>query len=235
MTDTRKLDLLGRLKLLAKGIPIETSEISREEFLKRLSKAERQNLFFIIDSINATMRRPYLNMAVLGVGTVTYDNEYWEGLKKYLMQNDPAKMHFVERRGEDIDLVLLSENEDMSNFAYEEVKIIPRIRGIFKLREIKYDYSLSRTEFGPGYLTVPQEFREKEGQSVIRHKRIEYANGNFVVHLPESRPFHFYFDFLYCAIYKINQERAANMPFSVLMRYNDLNDLEKAIADVDKC
>lgn len=92
--------------LYDKGIAIPSLELPRSTFLRSISGAERAALKDLFCSVLGSRFLIYNEIVVLAVGTTTFPESYWNGLQKYLAAHDPFKLPFVERRGEDIDLLL---------------------------------------------------------------------------------------------------------------------------------
>src|SRR3989344_894835 len=98
-----------RERLYESFIPIEVkNEIPMEKYLRRLNGPERQNISHLFQSFDILFRATQ-GLMVLAVGTTTFSEEYWVGLEKYLQKHDPSKLGYVNRRGEDIDIILCND------------------------------------------------------------------------------------------------------------------------------
>lgn len=98
--------------ILEAGGTIDHSQMPINTYLNRLSLNEQQGLVDILNGLSR-VSSPYFRKetylySIFGVGTITYDENYWEELKKYIGPDD-ANKQFVENKGEDIDIVICPE------------------------------------------------------------------------------------------------------------------------------
>ena len=87
-----------------------------DDYFKRLSLKEihwiRQFIKDLLNIESKYFRKHTTLYLIIAVGTTTYPQKHWDGLEKYLKENDPSKIKFAKRGGEDIDLKLIPESKD---------------------------------------------------------------------------------------------------------------------------
>lgn len=135
-------------------------ELHPVDYMSRLSNQEKSNfydLFYVALRDNAFR---YSDKALLAVGTTTYDDDYWNSLREYFAEHDPTKLPIVERRGEDIDLILLSDNGYYAEMEAHDPKWLKKY---LDEAGINYEYTGWRdgNESGTGYLTIALNLESK--------------------------------------------------------------------------
>ena len=206
--------------------PRGRSEIDREDYLRSLSKGERYFLLHLFKSFNLLWRNE-LGFAALAVGTTTFKGNYWSGLRKYLEKNDPKKLSFVQKRGEDIDIMICPDSYRLANCE----KWNDWVKLDLEKADLKYNFIEDRKEDGTGYIYVPEEYKKKYG-GIIRHKRIKYAKDNFIIYNTNGRDIHLSFSLIPIE-FKLKDERIEDFSFCLLFRHSSYRDLEKIIRKVE--
>jgi len=204
-------------------VEFPTREVPRDAVLRNMSRDERNALVYLFGTggILSRLQKTISAYGVFAVGTITYPTSYWVGLEKYLMEKDPTKLNYVKRRGQDIDLIITEEIFDGLEGDRKDnvVEIMHELlRKATRKGEFFYDFSEEARENGTQYLTVPEEYIEKEGQSVLRTKPIAWAGPNFRIKIRGCRWFHVSFDGKNIEN-KLRKERIANCYFSLLERH----------------
>ncbi|MEK6850380.1 MAG: hypothetical protein AABX85_02295 [Nanoarchaeota archaeon] len=225
-TDMPNKNTQQRQKIYEQGRVIPSYEIKKIKFISSLSKLERNVLGELSKLIFADNLNRIGSFALFAVGTTTYPQSYWNGLRKYLEEKDPSKLYFVERRGEDIDLQVCSEDCMLGKIVMEQALLL--LPKILKDGKIKFQVEEYKSHSGTGYI------HSSESRGVIRHKQIEYGSTKFRIESQSSRPFHLFFDPLHCVDHKLNIERVHARPFSLLFRHGAYWDLEDAITKVNQ-
>lgn len=214
--DIPEKSLRERTEMYESYVPVEVqNEIPRIEYLKRLAPHERVNLANMFMSFDRLVR-VMPGLTALVVGSTTFDETYWEGLRQYLEANDPSKIGYADRRGEDIDIILCSDSYyELGDWSLTECMQL----AMRDLREagINWHFEEDARENGTSYLTVPEEYRQQQGESVIRHKRISYLADTLVITFPEGRNVHLSFTRMLAEL-KLKHERINDFPFSLLFR-----------------
>jgi len=103
------------------------------------------------------------------------------------------------------------------------------ITGLCMEQKWKHTKWTQGAPFGASYWKVPEEFIEREKQTVVRVKGEDWCRENMYINIPECRTFHVYLDEVRCASHKIEYERITNMPFAVISRSRSHELLTKAI------
>lgn len=208
-------ELHVRRKLYDSGKEILTNELSAEAYLDRLTRNERNGLVYIFDCLKYFQRCS--SPAVLAVGTTTFPASYWERLKKMFSEHDPDKMHFAERQGEDIDILFCGG--DVLGLHPESDEILQRDLSKAGIPFETYTYEEGRVD-GTFYQVVPEDYREQEGQNVIRSKEGKvYGENNYKIQFEGCRPFHLFFRKGYEPLdMKLKSERINGGYFSLLCR-----------------
>ncbi|MFA6072799.1 MAG: hypothetical protein WC758_01670 [Candidatus Woesearchaeota archaeon] len=142
----RKL-LEERKRMQMENIPIDHSQLSLDKYLTRLSVFEEQGILKILKGILGVstpyFRKDIYDVALLGVGTTTYSDEYWVDIEK-LLEKDESKKKYVNNKGEDIDLLFCPEqcHDKLIDFDVEreyakrfEKSNLPTHRAIFYHRK----------------------------------------------------------------------------------------------------
>ncbi len=224
---------IARERLYHKGIPIPTKEMPREIFLSHLKQQERRNLVELLKRINSAKSRTRgeAEYGVLAVGTTTYDDEYWNGLKEYLKERKDTKhAKYIAHRGEDIDLILTPVNS--RNITYKGTcswsSFIEVVRENGKTLGDKVILEGDGRKNGTHYLSIPEEFQKKYKKSIIRMKSKAYGNDSMIVKYKGCRSFHLDFNDIVLDE-KLKQERVENAPFCFLTTNYDISDLELAV------
>lgn len=207
---------------------ISPNEMPRDVYLSYLSIAERENLVTLFKTIFQTYWRASIPSALLAIGSSTYDDKYWFELKKYLQENDPSKLGFVRKRGQDIDLMLVTE---FSEGLFDEK--LKYIKKDLERQKIEFEFSEERREDGTLYLTVPKDFERNYGR-VYRQKSVEYKGSNFIIYFNDSRSIHLSFQNNMPAELKIKYDSLDMLPFSILFRHGDYYELEEAVKKANK-
>ena len=219
-----------RRKLYRKSPIFGFNELSKESYLRGISKIERNGILHLFRNVFESLKRLDLFM-LLAIGTTTYPPEYWAGLEKTLKENDPEKLDFVKRRGEDIDLQICRELKPFSQYTLEN--FIKYIQLDLEEKKIQYKLNTQENECGTNYFVVPKELRRLHREGVSRTKSKEYDTDTFKIYLPGSRPIHlsFYTDF--CAEIKLQYERLENCHFSILFRDSNYFNLKEVVDRVN--
>lgn len=211
-------------------VPIEVKNmVPREEYLSRLTDLERDNIANLFNSFNILFRNS-ISLMALAVGTTTYSEKYWNNLKKYLQENDPSKLGYVERKGEDIDIILCNDAPIELNHRNYSKYMDFAIKDLEKAG-IDYLFEKGKRNSGSDYLTVPTEYKLIEGQGVIRYKSVEYSDA-LRISFPNSRDIHLYFDPKIGEI-KLKYEIIQDNHFSLLFRHSARSDLIKLIEKIN--
>jgi hypothetical protein len=205
-----------RTKLYESVIPIEVAnEIPSEEYLRGLTQQDRINLARLFMSFDRLVR-VMPGLTALAVGSSTFNERYWADLQGYLAVNDPTKLDYVCRRGEDIDIILCED-------AYRELppswltECVDFVKMDLKDAGFDYTYEEIVRESGTSYLTVPEEYKEQEGQGVIRHKAQQYPADSFKIAFSNGRSIHLSFERMLAEL-KLKNERINDYNFSLLFR-----------------
>lgn len=228
MEDTQKL--LERERLYESVCPIKTeNEVPVEEYLRRLSKVERQNISHLFQNFD-TLFRATMSLMALAVGTTTFSEEYWTGLSKYLQEHDPSKLEYVDRKGEDIDIIICNDNiwEPAPKSFLEWIDFT---RKDLDRAGIDYIFEDGEKDCGTSYITVPVNYQVKEGQGVIRDKIRDYSD-SFRILYPNSRVIHLSFCDMVGEM-KLKLERIRDNHFSLLFRHSNRYSLRNLIRKVD--
>jgi hypothetical protein len=211
-----------------KGEPFETRELSRAVYLQRLSPNERHALGIFFDNLHYFRRYGMgAGFTAFAIGTTTYENEYWEGLEKYLAKHDPRKLHFAKRRGQDIDVKLCTE----SPYEYRDPKLwVKSMTEDLQKLGVPFRFEEEKSNGGTSYLNSPYEYREGK---VMRKKLPDYASPKFIVKFPVCRALHVCFEKSLSAETKLAEERINGHSFSILFRSCDIGGLFEAIDQAD--
>ncbi|MGV8162261.1 MAG: hypothetical protein ACP5N2_02915 [Candidatus Nanoarchaeia archaeon] len=101
-----------RKRMLMENIPIEHAQLSLDTYLTRLSVFEQNGILAILKGIRKVsvpyFRKESYWFGLLGVGTTTYSEEYWNELGEVLKLDD-SKKKYIDNKGEDIDLLFCPE------------------------------------------------------------------------------------------------------------------------------
>ncbi|MBX4211831.1 hypothetical protein KW787_00035 [Candidatus Pacearchaeota archaeon] len=221
----------ARRKLYEKGFSIPTAEMSREVYLRSLSANEREALIHLSSQVFESIYTNTIGIGLLAIGTTTYPNDYWADLEKTLALHDPSKLSFVQRRGEDIDLMIFEDH-----FSHNPEMILEWpdfIKQDLEEKGVPYVFNKDKKENGTGYLVVPTNIK-KVKRKVFRRKLVDYGLPNFVIQLPQSRKIHLCIESCLSGNYKIDEERIQANPFSLLFRHSEYWDLKAAAQRVSK-
>lgn len=200
-----------------------TSEMPREVVLRNMSRDERNGLAYLFGTrgVFPKLSRVIGGFSIFAVGTITYPFSYWHKLEEYLKNNDPSKMHYVHRRGQDIDLIIASNC--FPGLIEEAVPYVTRqLEEAKKRRELSFKFSPEARKDGTSYMTVPKEYVAQEGQAVLRHKRKEYKGPNFEIKFRFCREFHLSFERSWKTEEKLAIERVGDYSFSLLDRHHSM-------------
>jgi len=219
-----------RQRTYERVVPIDVhNEVQTDEYLRRLSAHERSNLSALFYDLE-TLFRGSAGLMALAVGTTTYPEQYWTNLRTYLQEKDPSKLGFVERKGEDIDIILCPDTyqEPAQEIFLEWLKFT---RKDLDKAKINYLFENGERDCGTNYLSVPTSYLEQEGQGVIRHKMREYSD-SFRISYPHSREIHLGFCSMLGEL-KLKRERIEDNHFSLLFRHSDRHGLAELVKKID--
>lgn len=209
-------------------LPKSENQIPIENYLISLKHDERHFLADLFRTILYNGEKYFLEVAALAVGTTTYKGDYWNGLKRYLEKNDPEKLSYVDRRGEDIDIKFCHDQFwDLSPEAFEVG--LRRIKNLLDKNKIEYSFS-EKKENGTKYFQVPEDYQSKYGK-IRRHKPYNYED-NFIIKNPKGRNVHLFFG-KFLADIELKIEHLNNNLFCLLFRDNRYRDLEKIIKKIE--
>ena len=132
---------------------------------------------------------------------------------------------FLDRRGEDLDFIICSEQDDFE----EEYRIeaIKQFNSFFVNVMSEVGYKV-KDEFD--YLDGGSYFVNPETGKILRYKMIisPEKEGSCRISFNDCRSFHFYFDSKNLDL-KIKKERIEKWPFCQILRRRNVDDLEAAI------
>ncbi len=217
------------VRMYESSTPMGSSELNREKYLSSLPRKDRDNLYFLVNEIFPDRLCRSGSFALFAVGTTTYGEDYWSGLANYLKDKDPKKLEFVQRHGEDIDLQICSEDEMFrESTIHSAFEVIQRV---LNKNNLNFKVEDDKSECGTEYI----HFRKDQGDIsspliVERYKRIEYGSRKIKVDIPNSRPFHIFFDNSLSVENKLKVERTHDdHPFSLLFRHNNYSDFRQSV------
>ena len=138
-----------------KNPPFITDEMPLHSYLESITTHERHALLKTFEAIFRTGGlNKGLSLMGLAVGTTTFPDSYWRDLRKYLRKEDKKKLSYVDRRGEDLDILLCFEQECASKSTLNTHQRILK-RGLTEAG-IRFKEQIGR-ENGTGYLNIPEE------------------------------------------------------------------------------
>ena len=200
---------------------LSPNEISPDTFLRNMSQDERNGLVYLFGDVLKRFYRPTIDIAVFGIGTLTFPNSYWVGLEKFVSEDNPSLKDITGRRGQDIDLIITDESS--TTIHYRIIKFFKSLlREATKEGTLSYSYSEEARENGASYIKLPNE---KDGKlEVIRGKSIEYKGPNFIISITRCRNFHISFNHQHTTDSKLVEERVYGRNFSFLGRVLEILD-----------
>ena len=205
--------------------------MERNTYLTSLPKQERTALAEFLKLLFADRLSRLGTFGALAVGTTTYPYEYWLKLERDLRGKDPEKLDFVQRRGEDIDIQLCSEN---CGYVIPEPEINEAVAEILEQKGIKFERQADRCTSRVSYLGVPPEYRAQHGQSVLRIKDVNYGAPNLRAEFEGARTIHIIYSFSECLDQKLQREESQGLPHVVLFRRNAYQEFRHAVERVNR-
>jgi len=223
-------ELKKRILRLESNLHIETNEVNRESFLRSISRNERNALVYVLDSLKIFKEATYFS--AFAVGTTTYPDSYWHGLKTYLQSKECKELlSFAEKKGEDIDIQLCYDQFTSQNWRLPFVDEWPKfVNRDLKKAKIKFVKSRTRLN-GTAYNDFP--LKTRNGREVIRRKTKDYDSSNFKISIEGIRPIHLFFDLTYDTMHKLFSERVNGDNFSLLLRHGNISDLAELVVKIN--
>jgi len=243
LVDAQNQELINRRYLEYEQLHphFPTNEVPLENWLaSSLKSDERKRLNELIKEIYLKREFSKYNFSymLLAVGSTTFPERAWSGLKRFLEVHDKSKLKYWKNHGEDIDLLFVPEDMhisgDKESSAERQYNQIKRIADILTATRINFKIRTGR-EDGKTYLTVPEKERKKhKEQAVLRLNKLRYDGNYLTITLPNSRPFHLGFDFSnQYGDLRLKNERVNGYPFSLLFRHNTYYSLLDLIKKTD--
>jgi|SRR3989344_5366513 len=199
---------------------LSPNEISPDTFLRNMSRDERNGLAYLFGEVLKKFDR-YSSSAVFGVGTLTFPNSYWDGLEKFVSEDNASLKDITGRRGEDIDLIIVNEFLRATPLLF--IKYFKGLlRDVAREGNISYVYSEEKRESGAGYIKLPNQTTGRK--EVLRSKSIAYSGPNFIISIGGCRKLHISLEGSQTIDEKLTTERIYGRPFSFLGRFRDILD-----------